>query len=205
MGLHPADDICAFIRRAVCCWWIHDFGPVMLRLGVLGRVPWWTYCTVCFRCSVENPHCLKIWLWQFSMENPHWMFVVLVEWGNSSLTSDRYFVFSLVWNIHTDWVFTAAVQFSKENPHWLVGCVVFIKNLLCSLVVFYVQQSFTAFSLIFFSQVLASWYPGWMPSTYNQKLFVFALGIFPFSCLSQFLSFLQGRYWRLASVFGWFH
>ena len=52
------------------------------------------------------------------------------------------------------WVFTVAVQFSEENPYWLVGYLVFVKNLLCSLVVFYFQQSFTAFSVIFFSQVL---------------------------------------------------
>ena len=56
----------------------------------------------------------------------------------------------------------------------------FVKNLLCSLVVFYVQQSFTAFSVIFFSLVLASRCPGWMPSTYNQKLFVFHFRNFSF-------------------------
>jgi hypothetical protein len=37
-------------------------------------------------------------------------------------------VFSLAWNIHTDWGFTVAVQISEENPHRLVGYVVFVKN-----------------------------------------------------------------------------
>ena len=73
-----------------------------------------------------------------------------------------------------------AVQISEENPHRLVGYVAFVKNLLCSLVVFYVQQSFTAFSAIFFSQVLASRCPGWMPSMYNQKLLVFRFRNFSF-------------------------
>ena len=95
MGVCPVDDICAFISRAVCCWWIHDFGPVMLRLGlgVLGRVPWRIYCTVCFRCSVENPHWPKIWLRQLSVENPppHRLFVVL----DSSILLFRLVTFNL--------------------------------------------------------------------------------------------------------------